>query len=81
MSKLEENGHSRIYTYINLNGSFDHRGYSDDDFPDNPSSLKFHLKVFTSSVDFRPKSPSECYCVLVKPICFTSTQIRLIQSK
>ena len=28
MSKVEESGHSRIYTYINLNGSFDCRGYS-----------------------------------------------------
>ena len=54
---------------------------TDDDIPDNQSSLEFHLKVFTSLVDLRPKSPSECHCVLVKPINFTSTQIRLIPFK
>ena len=46
MSKLEENGHSRMYMYINLNGAFDRRGYfdvlfMDDDFPENQSSLVF----------------------------------------
>ena len=51
--------------------------FTDDDFPDNQSSLEFHLKVFTSSVDLRPKSPSEYHCVLVKPISLTLTQIRL----
>ena len=51
--------------------------FTDDDFPDK-SSLEFHLKVFTSSADLRPKSQSECHCVLVKHISFTSTQIRLI---
>ena len=55
--------------------------FTDDDFPDNQSSLEFHLKVFTSSIDLRPKSPSECHCVLVKPISFTLTQIRLIPFK
>ena len=28
MSKLEENGHSKMYTYIHLNGSVDCRGCS-----------------------------------------------------
>ena len=57
MSKLEKSGHiTRIYTYVNLNGSFVRRGYlallfTDDDFPDNQSSLEFHLNVVTSSVD------------------------------
>ena len=75
------------YTHIDLNGSFDRRGYlasslfTDDDFPDNQSSLEFHLKVFTSSVDLRPKSPSECHHVLVKLINFTSIHIRLIPFK
>ena len=55
--------------------------FTDDDFPDNQSSLEFHLKVFTSSIDLRPKSSSECPCVLVKPISFTLTQIRLIPFK
>ena len=55
--------------------------FTDDDFPDNQSSLEFHLKVFTSSVDLRPKRPSECHHVLVKPISFTSIHIRLIPFK
>ena len=55
--------------------------FTDDDFPDNQSSLEFHLKVFTYSVDLKPKSPSECHCMLVKPISFTSTEIRLIPFK
>ena len=50
--------------------------FTDDDFPDNQSSLEFHLKVFTSSVDLRPKVPLNV-TVLVKPISFTLTQIRL----
>ena len=50
--------------------------FTDDDFPVNQSSLEFHLKVFTSSVDLRPKNPSECHCVLVKLISITTTQIR-----
>ena len=48
--------------------------FMDDDFPDNQSSLEFQLKVFTSLVDLRPKRPSECHCVLVKPISTISTQ-------
>ena len=55
--------------------------FTDYDFPGYQSSLEFHLKVFTSSVDLWPKSPSECYCVLVTLISFTSTQIRLIPFK
>ena len=56
MSKLEKSGHTRIYKYVNLNGSFVRRGYlallfTDDDFPDNQSSLECHLNVVTSSVD------------------------------
>ena len=50
--------------------------FTDDNFPDNQSSLEFHLRVFTSSVDLRPKDPSECHCVLVKLISITSAQIR-----
>ena len=30
---------------------------TDDDFPDNQSSLEFHLKVFTSSADLGQKVP------------------------
>ena len=55
--------------------------FTDDGFPDDQSSLEFHLKVFTSSVDLRPKSPSECQCVVVKPISITSSQIRLTPFK
>ena len=53
--------------------------FLDDDFPENQSSLGFHLKVFTSLADFRPKHPSDCHHVLVKPISITSTQSRLLQ--
>ena len=45
----------------------------DDGFPEN-QSLEFHLKVFISLVDLRPKIPSECHHVLVKPLSITSTQ-------
>ena len=55
--------------------------FMDDDFPENQSSLEFHLKVLTSLVDLRPKYPSECHHVLVKPISITSTQNRLLPFK
>ena len=54
--------------------------FTDDDFPDNQSSLEFHLKVFTSSVDLRPKSPSECHCVgETHKHYFNSNKINTIQ--
>ena len=55
--------------------------FTDHDFPDNQSSLEFHLKVFTSLVDLRPKNSSECHCMLVKPISIISTQTRLLPLK
>ena len=55
--------------------------FMDDDFSGNQSSLEFHLKVFTSLVDLRPKSLSECHRVLVKPISIISTQNRLLPFK
>ena len=51
--------------------------FMDEDFPDNESSLEF--EIFTSLVDLRPKNPSECHHVFVKPISITSTQNILAQ--
>ena len=55
--------------------------FTDDDFPDNQSSLEFHLKVFTPLVDLRPNLPSECHRMLVKPLSITSTQNKLLPFK
>ena len=55
--------------------------FTDDDFPDNQSSLEFHFESLHIFSRFKAKNPSECHCVLVKPISIISTQIRLLPFK
>ena len=55
--------------------------FTDDDFPDSQSSLEFHLKVITSSVDLRPKkSLRMSLCVgETHKLYFNSNKINTIQ--
>ena len=53
--------------------------FRDDDFPDNQSSLEFHLKVFTSLVDLRPKNPSNKIIKIRKELDKKMTNIIYLQ--